>query len=175
MFRRRKQRSWIFARSVLAPWLVRELSPLERSFVYVLIEYLMRKHGNNNPDEKKYFVLFIEERDENVENSHWRFSAYIYIFFFFFNEAKHNRRLFVSAYVSRIWTKKLGHDTRIGQSRKFRRTVSSIFTVSRTTGRCSSHDCYVSPCELFSWPLPRKNANYYTGHNRLDEAFTRYR
>lgn len=83
MFRRRKQRSWIFARSVLAPWLVRELSPLERSFVYVLIEYLMRKHGNNNPDEKKYFVLFIEERDENVENSHWRFSAYIYIFFSF--------------------------------------------------------------------------------------------
>lgn len=40
----------------------------------------MRKHGNNNPDEKKYFVLFIEERDENVENSHRRFAAYIFFF-----------------------------------------------------------------------------------------------
>lgn len=43
----------------------------------------MRKHGNNNPDEKKYFVLFIEERDENVENSHRRFTAHIYIYIFF--------------------------------------------------------------------------------------------
>lgn len=61
------------------------------------------------------------------------FSPFLFFFFSFFNEAKHERdRFFVLAYIPRVWTRSIGHECANWPVAKIP-TVSSIFTNNAAT------------------------------------------